>query len=77
MFTTFEKIHGSFINNLIFEEAKSQIKAHLSYLANSNFYNHRPFLHVLRQHGILQNLRKNKDIVIMEPDKGNGVVIIN
>ena len=35
IFTTFEKIHRSFFNNLKSEETKSQIKAHLSYLANS------------------------------------------
>ena len=30
IFTTFEKIHRSFINNLKSEETKSQIKVHLS-----------------------------------------------
>ena len=40
IFTTFEKIHRSFLNNLKSEETKSQIKAHLSYLANSYFYNY-------------------------------------
>ena len=35
IFTTFEKIHQSFIKNLKSEETKSQIKAHLLYLANS------------------------------------------
>ena len=42
IFTTFEKIHRSFLNNLKSEETKSQIKAHLSYLANSYFYNYKP-----------------------------------
>ena len=37
IFTTFEKIHRSFLNNLKPEETKSQIKAHLSYLATSYF----------------------------------------
>ena len=32
---------------------------------------------MLRQHRVLQILRKNKDIVIMKPDKGNGVVILD
>ena len=41
IFTTFEKIHRSFLNNLKSEETKSQIKAHLSYLANSYFYNYK------------------------------------
>ena len=35
--TSFEKVHRSFVNNLKSEETKSQIKAHLSYLANSYF----------------------------------------
>ena len=34
---TFEKTHRSFLNNLKSEETQSQIKAHLSYLANSYF----------------------------------------
>ena len=32
IFTTFEKIHRSFLNNLKSMETKSQIKVHLSYL---------------------------------------------
>ena len=38
IFTTFEKINRSFLNNLKSEGTKSQIKAHLSYLAKSYFY---------------------------------------
>ena len=57
-------------------ETKSQLKAHLSYLANSYYYNYKP-PRILRQHCVLRNLRKNKDIVITKPDKGNGVVILD
>ena len=77
IFTTFEKTRRSFLNNLKSEETKSQIKAHLSYLANSYFYNYKPSPRILRQHRVLRNLRKNKDIVITKPDKGNGVVILD
>ena len=77
IFTTFKKIHRSFINNLKSEETKNQIKAHLSYLANSYFYNYKSSPRILRQHHVLQNFRKNKDIVITKPDKGNGVVILD
>ena len=77
IFTIFEKIHRSFLNNLKSEETKSQIKAHLSYLANSYFYNYKPSPRILRQHRVLRNLRKNKDIVVTKPDKGNGVVILD
>ena len=75
--TTFEKIDRSFINNLKSEETKSQIKAHLSYLANSYFFNCKPSPRILRQHRVLRHLRKNKYIVITKLDKGNGVVILD
>ena len=42
IFTTFKKIHRSFLNNLKSQETKSQIKAHLSYLVNSYFCNYKP-----------------------------------
>ena len=66
-----------FINNLKFEKTKSQIKAHLSYRANAYFYNYKPSPCILRQHRVLQNLRKSKDIIIAKPDKGNRVFILD
>ena len=77
IFTTLEKIHLSFLNNFKSEESKTQIKAHLSYVANFYFYNYKPCPHILRQHQILQNLRKNNYILITKPNKGNGVVILD
>ena len=71
IFTAFEKIYRSLLINLKSEEIKSQIKAHISYLANSYFYNYKPSPRILRQHRVSRNLRKNKDIVITKPDKGN------
>ena len=46
------------------------------YLANSYVYNYKP-PRILRQHPVLRNVRKNKDIVIRTPDKGNGVNILD
>ena len=77
IFTTFEKIDRSFINNLKSKETKSQIKAHLLSFANSYFYNCKPSPRILHQHRVLRNLRKNKGIIITKPDKGNGIVILN
>ena len=78
IFITFEKIHRSFINNLKSEETKSQIKAHLLYLANCYFLQLQTFsTGILRQHHILRNLRKNKDIITTKSDKGNGVAILD
>ena len=53
IFTNFEKIHRSFINNLKSEETKSRIKAHLSYLSYSYFYNCKPSPCILRQHRVI------------------------
>ena len=50
---------------------------HLSYLADSYFYNYKHSPYILRQHRVLRNLTKNKDIVITKPDKENGVVILD
>ena len=50
---------------------------HLSYLDNSYFYNYKPSPRILRQHRVLRNLRKNKDIDITKHDNGNGVVILD
>ena len=76
-FTSFEKIHHSFINHLESEENKIQVKVNLSYLANNYFYNYKPSPHILRQHRVLGNLRKNKDIVTTKSDKGNGVFTLD
>ena len=59
-----EKMIIFFSNNVKFEKTKSQIKAHLSYLAISYFYNYKPSPRILRQHRDLRNLRKNKEIII-------------
>ena len=64
-------------NNPKSKETKSQIKPHLKYLANSYFYNYKTSLFILRQHRVLRNFTKNKDIVITEPTKRNGVVILD
>ena len=50
---------------------------HLSNLANSYFYKYKPSPRILRPHRVLWSFRKNKDIVITKPDKGNGVVILD
>ena len=77
IFTTFEKIHLLFLNNLKSEETKSQIEAHISYLANSYFYNYKNSPTILRQHRALRKIWKNKNIFITKPDKGNWVSILD
>ena len=77
IFTTFEKIHRSFINNL----NPRKLKISASLLSCQFFFLQlqtiSTYTTILRQHRVLQNLRKNKDIVITKLDKGNGVVILH
>ena len=47
------------------------------YLDDSDFYNYKPSPHILHQYRVVQNFKKNKDVVITTPDKGNGVVILD
>ena len=77
IFTTFENIYHLFLSSLKCEETKSQIIAHLWYLANSYFYNNKPSPRILSQQHVLRNHRKNKDIVTAKPYKGNGIVILD
>ena len=74
IFTTFEKMHRSFLNKLKSEETKKSDK---SDTANSYFYNYKLSSRILRQHRVLRSLRKNKDILITSPDKRSGVVIFD
>ena len=77
IFITFQKIHHLFINKLKSKESISQVKTPLSYLANSYIYNYKSSPPVLLQHHVLKNLRRNNDVVIQKPDKGNGVIILD
>ena len=49
---------------------------HLWYLVNSHFYDYKP-PRILHQYRFLQNIRKNKDIVITKSNKENRVVILD
>ena len=41
------------------------------------YYNYAPSRNTLKKHKILNRLKRNKNIVIVKPDKGNGVVILD
>ena len=77
IYKSFLIFKSNFTNNLKSQETKSQIKAHLLYLANCYFYKYNFSPLILRHYCVLQNLRKNKNIIITTPDNGNGVVILD
>ena len=77
IYTTFDMINRFLCNELSSKDNDSVLKAELSQLANSYYSNYRPSASTLKKHKILKKLRKNENIVIMRPDKGNGVVIMD
>ena len=66
---------------LRFELSSSQfenaLRTDILHLANSYYSNYRPSLNTLKKQKILAKLRRNKDIVVIRPDKGNGVVVMD
>ena len=75
--TTFEQIHCSLLCDLKDERKSGELKATTSNLANMYWSSYKPTQNTLRKHGILKKLRTRKDIVIVRPDKGSGVVILD
>ena len=68
---TFEQIHLKDKRN------PGELKAMISNLANVYWSSYKPTQNTLRKHGILKKLRTRKDIVIVRPDKGSGVLILD
>ena len=65
VFTTFELIHRTMTKDLKAEKNSSELKAQISYIANSYVNSYKPSQATLRKHGILKKLRNNKNIVIV------------
>ena len=56
---------------------ENEVKAELSSLAQSYCASYRPSSQALKKHAVLKRLRRNKEIVICKPDKGNSVVVLD
>jgi len=53
------------------------LKADLSHIAQLYVNSFQPLNKDIKTHKLLKSLHKNKDIVNLKPDKGNGVVVLN
>ena len=74
---TFEQIHRSLSRDLKDERKSAELKAATSNLAKVYWSLYKPTQNALRKYGILKKLRTRKDIVIVRPDKGSRVVILD
>ena len=77
IFTQFEMIHRLLTQDITNEEDKAELRTEISQLAFNYYNSYSPSKSTLKKHGILKRLRSNKDIVIVKPDKGNGVIILD
>ena len=75
--STFELIHRSMKSDLKCDADGGRLKAEISVLAHCYTSNYKPSKATLKKHGILKRLRRNNDIIITHPDKGEGVIILN
>ena len=63
--------------NIVDKGQSGKLKADLSHLANVYASSYRPSQNYVKTSRILKRLRQNKNIVILKPDKGNGVVFFD
>ena len=77
IFETFELLSAFLTTNLKESQFRNPLYTELSQIAQSYASSYKPTKNTLAKHGILKKLRKNKDIIILRPDKGNGIVILN
>ena len=77
IFTSFESIFNSMTSRLRDKNNGNKLKSDLSHLAHSYANSFKLSPKNIKTHKILKNLHKNNNIVILKPDKDNGVVVLN
>ena len=77
VFTCFELINHTMAKKLRDTKQAGKLVADLSHLAHTYVSSYRPMIEDLKKLRVLKEIRKNKNIVILKPDKGNGVVVLD
>ena len=77
IFTQFEMMHRLLSKDIKNDDKKSELRTEMSHLAINYYNSYSPSKSALKKHGILKTLRRNKNIVIVQPDKGNGVIVLD
>ena len=65
------------IKNLKDSKDTGKLVTELSHLAHTYISSYRPTAADLKKQRVLKTLRKNGNIVMLQPDKGNGVVVLD
>ena len=77
IYASFESIYQSMKSHLIDKRNDSKLGVEFSHVARLYANSFKPSNKYIETHNVLKRLRKNQDITILKPDKGNGVVILN
>ena len=77
IFACFESIFHSMAGRLIDRKDENKLKADLSHITNFYVNSFKLSTKDIKTHEVLKSLRKNNDFVVLKPDNGNGVVILN
>ena len=77
VFACFESIYQSMNSHLMDKNNVGKVKADLSHLAQTYGSSCRPSQKDIKTHKTLNQRRRNKESVLLKPDKGNGVVVLN
>ena len=64
-------------SKLIDKNSAVHLKTEIAHLAQNYISSYRPSSNDLKKHRILRTLKNNPNIIILKPDKGNGVVILD
>ena len=75
--STFDFMHRAMSKVLKDQKDNEEVKAKISYLANTYVNSYKPTKNALRKHKTLKKLRNNNNILIAKPDKGDRVVIVD
>ena len=76
-FTTFELFNQDLKRHLVDKSKANEVRSEIQHLATTYVNSFKPSLKDLKKLKILKRLKKKKDIIILRPDKGNGVVVLH
>ena len=72
-----ELLHDDLKRHLSDKTKANEVRNEIQHLATSYVNSFMPSMNDLKKHKIIKRLKDNKDFIIMRPDKGNGVVVLD
>ena len=77
IYASFESIYQSMKSRLLDKSNDSKLKSDLSHIAQLYVNSFQPSNKDIKTQTVLKSIHKHKDIIILKPDKGNVMVVLN